>query len=161
MEGKSRRQAALLSELKSGNLSNQDEVVEAMRSRGFAVTQPSISRDFRELGIAKKGGVYIVPGELNRPVNYAAHSKGQRGFSEGRNLLPSMVHAVCAAGSSLLVIKTEPGAAQVVAAAIDKREWNEVVGTIAGDDTVFLATGSKNAQRAIMRKLQFVSGGVL
>jgi transcriptional regulator of arginine metabolism len=124
---------------------NQDELVKVLRKQGFEATQSSVSRDLRELGVAKAGDRYIVPtesvGEAN-PFAAVAH----------------YVIAARTAGPSLTVVKTASGHAQSVTVAIDAANWPEVVGTISGDDTIFIATEDGRDQRKLRERLRELFG---
>jgi transcriptional regulator of arginine metabolism len=136
------RRAAILRILRESTVRNQDELVKVLRRHGFDATQSSVSRDLRELGVAKAGDHYIVP--------LAADARGTDYFSA----ITNFVVAVRTAGASLTVVKTTTGTAQSVAVAIDKSNWPEVVGTISGDDTIFLATEDARDQRKLTNRLR-------
>ena len=119
--------------LEENDFSSQEEIVSAMRAKGFDVTQPSISRDFRELAVIKVSGRYKPgPGENSGPVD--------------RNDPWGLVKKIERVGANLVVVKTGPGAAGVVADAVDKLSVAGVAGTVAGDDTLFVATKNRGAQ---------------
>lgn len=118
----------------------QAELVGLLERAGFAVTQSSVSRDLRELGVAKRGDRYVIP-DNNDPAVAS--------FNAVQNLLLGFNPA----GPNLTVIKTTIGSAPMVAAAIDQAAWPEVVGTLSGDDTIFLATPDADAQRAVLVRL--------
>lgn len=136
------RRAAILRILRESTVHNQDELVKVLRKQGFEATQSSVSRDLRELGVAKAGDRYIVPAEQvpHDPFDAVA----------------TFVTEVRTAGPSLTVIKTTTGAAQSVAVAIDRSRWTEVVGTISGDDTIFVATEDGRDQRKLRERLRRV-----
>jgi transcriptional regulator of arginine metabolism len=137
------RRSAILRILRGAPVRKQDELVRALRKEGHEVTQSSISRDLRDLGVLKaSGGRYLPPSD--------APARTQGSF----DALRQFVRGVAAAGPSLTVLRTTIGAAQSVAAAIDKAEWPEVVGTISGDDTIFLATATARAQAQLMERLR-------
>ncbi len=138
------RREAILRILRDTPVRKQDELVRLLRREGHDVTQSSISRDLRELGVLKASGRYLPPPE--------AASRVQSDF----DTLRQFVRGLATAGSSLVVVKTTVGAAQSVAAAIDKAEWPEVVGTISGDDTIFLATDTARAQAQAVARLREV-----
>jgi len=124
----------------------QDELVKVLRRQGFEATQSSVSRDLRELGVAKAGDRYIVPA-------------GEEAASD--NPFAAVAHFVLevrTAGSTLTVVKTATGTAQSVAVAIDESAWPEVVGTISGDDTIFIATDDGRAQRKLRERLRGIFG---
>ena len=136
------RRNAILRILRSGVVQRQSDLAQLLRRDGFAVTQSSISRDLRELGALKAAGRYLLPpDEISR-------ANGDFGA------LAQFVRSVRTAGPSITVIKTTIGAAQSVAVAIDKAEWPELVGTISGDDTIFIATTGARAQQRLVERLQ-------
>ncbi len=142
---KSQRRRDLLKILHEGTASSQHDIVEALRSAGHDVTQATVSRDLQEVGATKirvNGHfVYRLPDELPRGG----------GDLLSRNLartLDEFAIAVRAAGS-LVVVVTAPGHASAVARAIDLAGLDKVAGTIAGDDTIFVATGSDDDARAL------------
>ena len=104
-------------------------------------TQASISRDLKELGVAKVGDRYIAPQNIRSP--------GNANFE----LLAGFVTGIAAAGANLTVIKTSTGAAQSVAVALDESAWSEIVGTISGDDTIFIATAGIRQQQSLIARL--------
>jgi len=125
---------------------NQDELVKVLRKQGFEATQSSVSRDLRELGVAKAGDRYILPaqdaGVVNNP--FAAVAR--------------FVLEIKTAGTSLTVLKTTTGTAQSVAVNIDSSDWPEVVGTISGDDTIFIATDEPKDQKKLRERLRGIFG---
>ncbi|MBM0103928.1 hypothetical protein JM946_04200 [Steroidobacter sp. S1-65] len=140
------RRAAILRIIGESTVRNQDELVKVLRKQGFDATQSSVSRDLRELGVAKAGDRYILPaqdaGAANNP--FAAVAK--------------FVVDIKTAGSSLTVLKTTTGTAQSVAVAIDSSDWHEVVGTISGDDTIFIATDEPKDQKKLRERLRGIFG---
>ena len=134
------RRAAILRILRESTVRNQDELVRELRKQGFDATQSSVSRDLRELGVAKAGDHYIVPADSLAVNHFEA--------------IATFVIDVRAAGPSLTVVKTTTGTAQSVAVAIDKSNWPEVVGSISGDDTIFLATENARDQRKLIGRLR-------
>jgi transcriptional regulator of arginine metabolism len=136
---RSDRRRDLLRILHSGNASSQIEIADALRAAGHHVTQATVSRDLRDVGAVKvklNGGfVYRLPEEIPRTTS---------GDLMARNLVVTLrefaVDVVPAA--SIVVVTTAPGHASAVARAIDLGGVREVVGTIAGDDTIFVATPS-------------------
>ena len=139
------RRAAILRILRESTVRNQDELVKVLKKQGFDATQSSVSRDLRELGVAKAGDRYIIPTDAGSgPSPFAA--------------IASFVIGVRAAGPSLTVIKTATGTAQSVAVVIDEAEWPEVVGTISGDDTIFIATEDGREQKKLRERLRDLFG---
>jgi transcriptional regulator of arginine metabolism len=136
------RRAAIARILRQTAVGRQAELVALLRREGFDATQSSVSRDLRELGVAKAGDRYLLP-EAEDALT-PSHFEAVSGFlKEFRN-----------AGPCLTVLRTMVGSAQSVAIAIDKARWPEVVGTIAGDDTIFIATGNARSQRRLAERLR-------
>src|SRR5262249_37873893 len=108
---------------------------------------PTLSRDLHELGLAKTPRGYVAPDETTAPFS----PPGQREIRLDRALRGFAVSVQVAA--SLVVVKTPPAGAQPVARALDAAGLPEVVGTIAGDDTVFVATPSERVARGLARRL--------
>jgi len=139
------RRATILRILRESIMRNQEDLVKALHREGFDATQSSISRDLRELGVAKAGDRYLVPQDEPATANpFAA--------------VANFVLQVRTAGTSLTVIRTRVGAAQSVAVAIDAAQWPEIVGTISGDDTIFIATNEPQEQRALRERLHAIFG---
>jgi transcriptional regulator of arginine metabolism len=136
------RRAAILRIIRDSAVHKQDELVRLLRKEGFDATQSSVSRDLRELGVAKAADRYIVPS--------ADQVIGADPFAA----VARFVVDVRTAGPSLCVVKTTAGGAQSVASAIDQAHWSEIVGTIAGDDTIFIAIEDVRAQRKLAERLR-------
>ena len=136
------RRDAILRLLRSGAVRRQSDLVSLLKRDGFEVTQSSISRDMRELGVLKAQGRYLPPGD--------EVSRAQGDFGA----LDRFVREIKPAGPSITVVRTTIGAAGSVAVAIDKAEWPEVVGTISGDDTIFIATQDGGAQKRLVERLR-------
>ena len=139
------RRAALAKIIREQPVGRQSELVAILRKRGVIATQSSVSRDLRELGVAKLGDRYMLP-------DVAAPARND--FST----LKQFVSAQLVAGTNLVVLKTTIGAAQSVAVAIDTAHWPEVVGTISGDDTIFIATAGAREQRKLQQRLRTIFG---
>jgi transcriptional regulator of arginine metabolism len=141
------RRAAILRIIRESPVAKQNELVRLLKQRGFDATQSSVSRDLRELHVAKAGDRYIVPAaETAAPRNPLA-------------AVAQFVLEIKTAGDSLTVVKTTTAAAQSVAEAIDTSGWPEVVGTIAGENTIFIATVDSRAQRKLGGRLRDVFHG--
>lgn len=146
---KTDRQRALLQLIAAQAIGTQRELVRVLGQRGLVVTQASISRDVAELGLVKVGGRY-QSAALGAPT---AHADPELPFR-------LWVRQVASAGPNLVVIKGESGTAQHVALALDELAPAGVVGTIAGDDTVFAAVVNAAAGRRLIRFLEErMSGG--
>jgi transcriptional regulator of arginine metabolism len=142
-----RRRAAILALVQGGPLRSQEELQRRLRGRGIAVAQPTLSRDLKALGLAKTPAGYTRPAGSPDGV---ARERGARPVVD--RVLKDFVLAVRAAGS-LVVVRTPPAAAPTVARAVDEAGLAGVVGTIAGDDTIFLATRGTVAARRLERRL--------
>jgi transcriptional regulator of arginine metabolism len=140
-EVRERRQREILNLLRRTRVGGQEEIVARLRQRGIEATQSSVSRDLRDLGVAKVGGHYVAP-----PL----HDEPDQGLGPAARFLV----ALASAGPHLTVLRTVVGAAQPVAVAIDRAAFPEVVGTIAGDDTIFVATGGARDQRRFQGRIQ-------
>ncbi len=134
------RQRAIRALLARSPVANQAQLVAELRRQGIAATQSSVSRDLRDLGVARVGGRYVPrarPEERDPRVAEVAR----------------LLRSVRPAGPNLTVVQTAVGAAQGVARAFDAAGWPEVVGSLAGDDTVFLATATEQDQERLIRHL--------
>jgi transcriptional regulator of arginine metabolism len=135
------RREALRQIISHTSVGRQVDLVRLLSRAGHSATQSSVSRDLRELGVAKQGDRYVLPGDTPAaPEGFAA--------------VAGFVREVRPAGASLTVVRTAAGAAQSVAIVIDRAQWPEVVGTISGDDTIFVATDTAAAQRKLLSRLQ-------
>ena len=136
---RSRRQKLIAELIRSDQVGSQDEVTARLAAHGFAVTQATVSRDLDQLGAVKvkRGGgfCYALPDQL-----------GGSDWSAGRlsRLVVEWVQSADLAGN-LVVLKTPPGSAHLVAFAIDQARLAEVAGTVAGDDTIFVAVREAEA----------------
>ena len=139
------RRALLSKIIRERTVGRQAELVDLLREEGHPATQSSVSRDLRELGVAKMGDRYVLPAAAAAPLPE---------FGTVR----AFVTAILPAGDNLVVLKTRIGAASGVALAIDTAQWPEVVGTISGDDTLFIATTGAQAQRQLREKLLDIFG---
>ena len=131
---KEKRLQKILSLVQARPITTQQELAAQLERANFAVTQSSVSRDMEELGVVKRGRRYVLPQQQN-----GAASSGLV------DLQP--------AGDALVVAKCEPGLASAVAVKIDRAGLSEIVGTIAGEDTVFIAVVERKGQRAAIKKL--------
>ena len=140
---KTQRHAAILKIVRSGKVASQEQLRELLRAEGFDVTQATLSRDIRELGLVKTGDGYSLPTNGNGN----GHGHSDAALPSVSRLVREFVTSVCAA-QNLLVTKTSVGSAQPVAAALDGENWPEAIGTIAGDDTILIVcTDSRSAGR--------------
>ncbi len=133
------RQRAILALLAHRPVTSQGQLVEELGKQGIAATQSSVSRDLRDLGVGRVGGRYV-----SRPIE-----ESEPGVAEIAQFLRRLKRA----GPYLTVLNTTIGTAPSVGLAVDTAGWPEVVGSIAGDDTVFIATASERDQERLLRRL--------
>jgi len=144
MTAKPLRHKAILEVLGHQPVASQENLQRALAKRGFKVGQATLSRDIHELGLAKTGNGYTVP-------------QGGNGFDAA---LPSVSRLVrefvleVRPAQNLLVIRTTVGSAQPVAAALDGEDWPEVVGTIAGDDTILIVSPDNKAAQKLAGRIE-------
>lgn len=146
---KQRRQEKLLELIEKNDIGTQEELAEALCRSGFLVTQATVSRDIRELKLTKqpdRHGVqkYYAP----REQSGAPEDKYIRVLREGMLSMDS--------AQNILVVKTVSGMAMAVAAAIDAMQFAEIVGSIAGDDTIMAAVRTVEDTRIVMEKIRSV-----
>lgn len=138
-ERKRVRQQAVLEAIGAEELATQQDIARALRKRGIDATQVSISRDIAELGLVKAGGRYVF---------------GHPAAPAPSDPLSAFVKTVAAVGPNLVVVKCDTGAAPRVGLALDQLGVPGVVGTLAGDDTVFAAVASSSDKTRLLRILQ-------
>jgi transcriptional regulator of arginine metabolism len=131
---KSDRQRAILNIISAGKVTRQDELADSLRRDGFLVTQASVSRDLDELGIVKVNGVYVRP----QPTP---------------SIMPFGLKSVVPSGDSLVVAKCASGLASAAAVTIDAAELPGIAGTLAGDDTIFIAVNKGASQQSVADSL--------
>ena len=127
------RQKTILNLIQSSRIGTQEELRSRLERLGVPANQSSVSRDLEELGIVKHHGFYTLP-----------HANGE----PARGLFSLDV-----AGEVLIVAKCRPGLASAVAVEIDNEPIPEIVGTLAGEDTIFIATRDEKSQRAAIKKI--------
>jgi len=148
---KTQRHAAILKIVRSERVASQEELRALLKAEGFDVTQATLSRDIRELGLAK----VAAP---DGGSHYAAPPDGPQAMRPHlEQLLPTHLASVDGVGP-LLVLKTPAGGAQALGLALDAVAWPEIVGTIAGDDAVLVITRSERARRAVQARLKQAAG---
>ncbi len=143
---KKTRHGKIIEIIQKYDVETQEELAGRLRDAGFQVTQATVSRDIRELNLSKVstgggGQKYVVLKQDDGPM-------GDKYIRVLRDAFSSMELA-----QNLLVIKTVSGMAMAVAAALDSMKFSEIVGCIAGDDTIFLAMRSVEDARALMDRL--------
>jgi transcriptional regulator of arginine metabolism len=148
---KVRRQAAILDIVQREPIRSQEQLRRRVKGEGFDVTQATLSRDIREMGLVKGGadGAYQAPGQpAGNPA--AAASLLQRALAE----YLARVDRV----QQLVLLRTGPGQAQLLGVALDRSRLPEVVGTIAGDDTILVIAHDARRARALVHRLQELAG---
>jgi transcriptional regulator of arginine metabolism len=130
---KRRRREEIMKIISAKRVATQQELVEELRRRGIEATQSSVSRDIVDLKLTKLDGFYTAPDPALSP--------------------DGPVTGIDTAGDNIIVIRTLIGQAQPVAIKIDNAKLSEVVGTVAGDDTIIIAVKNQSAQRAAIRKI--------
>lgn len=147
MSGDRRKRLLKILELISSRpLRTQEEVADALAAEGWRVTQSSVSRDITALKLVKVDGAY------QRPARIAATPE----HPDERRLVEGVL-TVDIAGDAMIVLHTPTGEATRVALALDRLAWPEVIGTIAGDDTIFIAVKNEAAQQRVTRQLKKLS----
>ncbi len=138
------RHGVILELVKQGPLPNQDELRRTLAKHGFKVTQATLSRDIHKLGLIKASNGYMLP-------QLTAEAAPDPELPTLERLMRDFVREVREA-QNLLVVKTAVGSAQSVAVAWDAESWPEIVGTVAGDDTILLISpDSKTAHKVALR----------
>lgn len=145
------RQATIVELVHDHVVESQEELRRLLRQRGWDVTQATLSRDLRELRLAR------VPTPDGPRYRAASDGAGAAGGPAAEGLLAQLVLTVDGVGE-LLVVRTVSGGAQPVAAALDREGWPEVLGTIGGDDTILLVCRSAAARDRIARRIRDLAG---
>lgn len=144
---KRRRQAAILDLVNERVVGSQEDLRVLLRTRGWDVTQSTLSRDLRELRLAR----VPTPDGVRYAVADGVVSSAARPALDA--LLPQLLTRVDGV-SELIVIRTVPGGAQPVASALDGESWPDVLGTIGGDDTILVVCRSAPARERIERRIR-------
>lgn len=141
------RHSKIIELINKYDIETQEELADKLRAEGFQVTQATVSRDIRELKLTKMA----VEGSIQKYV-VVQNTDGQLSDKYLRVLRDGFVSIDRA--ENILVIKTVAGMAMAVAAAIDAMQWNEIVGSIAGDDTIMAAIRTKDDALLVMDKIR-------
>jgi transcriptional regulator of arginine metabolism len=148
---KSQRHAAILALVRRHRIESQERLRAFLRTEGFDVTQATLSRDIRELGLAKvgdpEGGAHYAP------------PPGADGIHPALGPLVATLMLSAEGVGPLLVVRTPAGSANALGIALDRAEWPEVVGTIAGDDTLLVVARSEAARRRVAGRLADFAAG--
>ncbi len=130
------------------DIETQEELADALNSEGYNVTQATVSRDIRELKLSKIS--------VNGRQKYAVLNRNEGGLVDKYKRVLKDGYVSMDMAQNILVIKTVSGMAMAVAAALDSMNWNEIVGTIAGDDTIMCAIRTVEDTKALMEKIRKV-----
>jgi transcriptional regulator of arginine metabolism len=132
---KEKRQEAISEIIRSKRMGSQLQILKELEHLNIHASQSSLSRDFLELGVVKIKGVYQLPSIVTREVPLGE------------------IMEIDTAGDNLIVVKTPPGQASMTALSLDNMKIPGVVGTVAGDDTFFVATKCSKEQKTVMRQI--------
>lgn len=141
-----KRHLKILELISTRAVRTQEELADALAADGWQVTQSSVSRDIASLRLAKVDGVY----RRASAASSRARDPDELRIAEG-------VLTAEPAGDALVVVHTPPGEANRVGIALDRLAWPEIIGTIAGDDTIFLAVSNQAAQRQVVKRLRAIA----
>lgn len=147
MRSTRRRRELILNLIANGPYETQEELVEALKGRGVDASQASVSRDISLLGLVKVGGRYTSP-PPDRPADNPLEER-----------VAASLLGLDAAGENLLILRTPPGEASATALAVDRLDLPGIVGTVAGDDTIFAAVRNRAAGMEAARRLKELMRG--
>jgi transcriptional regulator of arginine metabolism len=146
VKSKSERLEAIRKLVQEKRIGTQEDLVKELEKQGFGATQATVSRDIMELRLQKirtaEGSIYTLP--QMGPIEEIDHLQ---------RMLKDFVNGIIRTGN-LIVLRTSPGTAQGVASAVDNVRWGEVLGTIAGDDTILLVTVSSKTSVSVLKRLE-------
>lgn len=149
MSTSSARRRIIRSILTDQKIASQNDIVDLLAERGFDVTQATVSRDLASIGARKDGDRYVL----------GAGSDHNGAVLALAGIIDAFVTSIEPSGN-LVVLKTPPGAAQVVAAALDRASYEEMAGCVAGDDTVIAVVSERGDGRQFARTLQDLGAGL-
>ena len=145
---KSRRHKIIREIIDSKNIETQFQLTDELRKYDLNVTQATVSRDTKELGLIK-----VAAGENTFRYSFPVGIVAGNGMERAKKMLNDNVTKMDFS-DNLLVLRTYPGMAQGVASCLDGLGWKEIIGTVAGDDTVFVAIKNKNDSQDVMERLK-------
>ncbi|MGA0173652.1 MAG: arginine repressor [Phycisphaerales bacterium] len=151
MSDKARRHAAILRLIGSRSFRGQDALREALAEAGFECTQATLSRDLAAIGVLKGPEGYVAPNGVASPA-VRPHGEPALAAALRRELLS------VEQGGTMVVLRTPPGHGNALAVELDRTRPNGMLGSIAGDDTVFLAAASPTAATRLARSLRRLAG---
>src|SRR5919197_1267422 len=138
------RHKAILDIIRSGSITSQEELMHGLEARHIEVSQSTLSRDIQELRLAKPGGHYAV---------VDSETAVKPSDETVRRIIREFLVDIAVAGN-IVVVKTGPGHASTVSQAIDETGWSEVIGTLAGENTVFIAARSQKEGTKLERRIR-------
>lgn len=138
-----RRRTKILNLIQKRPVISQTQLSERLQAEGFHVAQATLSRDLRALNLVKTQNGYKLPEQLGA----VEHNSSQQRMT----ILQFMIEAEAA--GNLVVVKTHPGNASPVARSLDTIGWKEIVGTLAGDDTILIVTANVSTARLVRQRL--------
>lgn len=147
---KAQRRAAIMNVVRRHRVHSQEQLRELLRGQGIDVTQATLSRDIRELRLSK----------MADPLNgsfYASPPAGDSLPPPLEQVLPALMLSLEGVGP-MLVVKTPAGSAEALGSALDRQQWPEIIGCLAGDDTMLIIARSERARRAIATRLKDLVG---
>ena len=149
---KARRQAVILDVIQRSPVRSQEQLRRSLRAAGFDVTQATLSRDIRELGLVKGGadGAYQPPGRTASPNGKTAEAMLQRAITEYLLRVDRV--------QQLVLLRTGLGRAQALCVSIDDAHLPEVVGTVAGEDTVLIVAPDTRRAKALVKRFERITG---
>ena len=142
------RQALILKLIEEKDIETQEELVNELRANGMDVTQATVSRDIKELRLIK----------VLRDNGHYCYAEPKRTSLYSDRLLKMFKESIIsfASAENLIVIKTSSGTASAVGEAIDGLNWNDVLGTVAGDNTILVILESKKVVSDVMRRFKYI-----
>ncbi|NIM49411.1 MAG: arginine repressor [Gemmatimonadales bacterium] len=147
---KTKRHAAILELVRAQRVQNQEQLRSLLRAEGIEVTQATLSRDLHELRLVKLT-------DPDGTVHYAPPPEASVLQPPLEQLLPTLLISLEGVGN-LLVLRTPAGSANAIASAIDRQGWKDVVGTVAGDDTILIIARSERARRGVTTRIRKLAG---
>ena len=145
---KARRQSVILDTIQRQRVRSQEQLRRQLRAAGYDVTQATLSRDVRELGLVKADGAYQASA-ATAPNGHSSKALFNRAVGEYLTRVDRV--------QQLVVLRTGPGQAQLLGVALDSARLPEVVGTIAGDDTLLAIAPDARRARALVKRLEGLS----
>ncbi len=146
MISKRARQGRIREVVQKNRISSQEELSVLLKQEGIDITQSTLSRDIRELGLVKAQGSYQISGEVNPAL---PENAVRRAFEQ------YVVHS--GVSGNIVMIKTSPGNAHSIGVVLDAAQWPEVLGTVAGDDTVFVLLRSGRLGKKVLGRIRELS----